>query len=71
MCVFAEFTTMESKGETSMKPTELQILICEKMEINAKIDHWERQKRKADKYIKKYEAEIKKLEKKIAKEKLA
>jgi|TARA_R100000482_G_C5128275_1_gene150124 hypothetical protein len=55
----------------SMKPTELQILICEKMEINAKIDHWKYQKRKADKYIKKYEAETKKLEKKIAKEKLA
>jgi hypothetical protein len=54
-----------------MKPTELQILICEKREMNAKIDYWEYQKRKADKYIKKYEAEIKKLEKKIAKEKLA
>ena len=54
-----------------MTPTELQILICEKREMNAKIDHWECQKRKSDEYIKKYEAEIKKLEKKIAKEKLA
>ena len=51
-----------------MKPTELQILICEKREMYAKLNYWENQKRKADKYIKKYEAEIKELKKKIAKE---
>jgi predicted nucleic acid-binding Zn-ribbon protein len=54
-----------------MKPTELQILICEKREMNAKIDYWENQKRKAEKQLKKLQAEIKKLEKEIAKEKLA
>ena len=52
-----------------MRPSELQILICEKRDMNDKIDYWEYQKRKADKYIKKYEAKIKELEKKIAKEK--
>ena len=54
-----------------MKPTELQILIYEKREMNSKVAYWENQKRKADEYIKKYEAEIKELEKEIAKEKLA
>lgn len=54
-----------------MKPSKTDILICNKREMNSKVAYWENQKRKADEYIKKYEAEIKELEKKIAKEKLA
>ena len=45
-----------------MKPSKTDILICNKRELNSKVSYWENQKRKA---------EIKELEKEIAKEKLA
>ena len=68
MYAFAEFTTMESKGETSMKPSKTDILICNKRELNSKVSYWENQKRKAEKQLQKLKAEIKELEKEIAKE---
>lgn len=71
MCAFAEFITMESKRETSMKPSKTDILICNKRELNSKVAYWENQKRKAEKQLQKLQAEIKELEKEIAKEKLA
>jgi predicted nucleic acid-binding Zn-ribbon protein len=54
-----------------MKPSKTDILICNKRELNSKVSYWENQKRKAEKQLQKLQAEIKELEKEIAKEKLA
>jgi len=52
----------------SMKPSKTDILICNKRELNSKVSYWENQKRKAEKQLQKLQAEIKELEKEIAKE---
>ena len=52
-----------------MIPTKTEILICNKRELNSKVSFWENQKRKAEKQLAKLQAEIKELEKEIAKEK--
>jgi len=64
-------TCGKRKGETSMKPSKTDILICNKRELNSKVSYWENQKRKAEKQLQKLQAEIKELEKEIAKEKQA
>jgi len=54
-----------------MIPTKTEILICNKRELNSKVSYWENQKRKAEKQLAKLQAEIKELEKEMAKQKLA
>ena len=54
-----------------MKPSRTDILICSKRELNSKVAYWENQKRKAQKQLQKLQAEIKELEKEIAKEETA
>jgi len=60
-------TCGKRKGETSMTPSKTDILICNKREMNSKVSYWENQKRKAEKQLQKLQAEIKELEKEIAK----
>jgi len=54
-----------------MTPSKTDILICNKREMNSKVSYWENQKRKAEKQLQKLQAEIKELEKEIAKQKQA
>jgi len=51
-----------------MNKEEINLLICEKRELNSKVIYWENQKRISEKRLQKLATKIKELEKEITKE---
>jgi len=57
-----------NRKPTNMNKEEINLLICEKRELNTKVIYWENQKRISEKRLQKLDTKIKELEKEIAKE---